>query len=196
MEIMMKKCVKCANLKKVSEFYKHKKYTDGCRPICKKCTIENRRTPYNKARILYDNLNARSRKHNMVVEFSKQEFIDWCMQQSVYHTLHKKWSENDYIKWYAPSIDRKNDYKPYTFENMRLMSWHENSKKGNVHRKTGVNNKHSKEVICIDEMGTKTMYFSTMEAERNTKVSHSHISKCCNGVAKTAGGYRWEYTDK
>lgn len=34
---------------------------------------------------------------------------------------------------------------------------------------------------------------STMEAERQTGVHHSHITKCCNGKYKQAGGYTWKY---
>lgn len=45
-------------------------------------------------------------------------------------------------------------------------------------------------VKCID---TGKAYESTKQAERETGVYHSHISKCCSGKAKTAGGMRWEY---
>ena len=34
---------------------------------------------------------------------------------------------------------------------------------------------------------------STIEAERVTGIDHSHISKCCNGKLKSAGGYVWKY---
>lgn len=40
---------------------------------------------------------------------------------------------------------------------------------------------------------TKTVYESSKQAERETGIYHSHISKCCIGKAKTAGGARWEY---
>lgn len=36
-------------------------------------------------------------------------------------------------------------------------------------------------------------YASTMEAERQTGVNHTDISKCCNGKYKTAGGYVWKF---
>ena len=34
---------------------------------------------------------------------------------------------------------------------------------------------------------------STMEAERVTGINHSHISSCCLGNRKSAGGYVWRY---
>lgn len=45
-------------------------------------------------------------------------------------------------------------------------------------------------VICLD---TGEKYASTMEAERQTGVGHGNISNVCNGMSKTAGGYRWKF---
>lgn len=36
---------------------------------------------------------------------------------------------------------------------------------------------------------------SSGEAERATGVCYASITNCCNGVAKTAGGYVWEYKE-
>lgn len=48
----------------------------------------------------------------------------------------------------------------------------------------------TKSVKCIE---TQKIYESTKQAERETGICHSHISKCCSGKLKTAGGVRWEY---
>lgn len=48
----------------------------------------------------------------------------------------------------------------------------------------------TKSVKCIE---TQKIYESTKQAERETGICHSHISKCCSGKSKTAGGVRWEY---
>lgn len=37
---------------------------------------------------------------------------------------------------------------------------------------------------------------STVEAERQTGVANSNISKCANGKTKTAGGYIWKYDER
>lgn len=39
-------------------------------------------------------------------------------------------------------------------------------------------------------------YPSTHEAERQTGISNSHISNCCKGKRKTAGGYCWRYVEE
>ena len=36
-------------------------------------------------------------------------------------------------------------------------------------------------------------YDSIREAERQTKIGHSHISNCCKGKEGTAGGFKWMY---
>ena len=39
-------------------------------------------------------------------------------------------------------------------------------------------------------------YESMGSAERLLGISHAHISDCCNGKRKTAGGYHWEFVNK
>ena len=34
---------------------------------------------------------------------------------------------------------------------------------------------------------------SIHDAERALKIANTHISKCCRGKAKTAGGYIWKF---
>ena len=56
--------------------------------------------------------------------------------------------------------------------------------------KNAANRGKTRFVKCID---TGKVYESTKQAERETGIYHSHISKCCSGKSKTAGGMRWEY---
>lgn len=55
-----------------------------------------------------------------------------------------------------------------------------------------ISKKYSKQVINLD---TLIVYSGTREAERQTNIEHSSISKCCMKKEnhKTAGGYRWMY---
>ena len=53
--------------------------------------------------------------------------------------------------------------------------------------------KSSKPIRCIE---TGIIYPSTHEAGRQTGINQSHISHCCNGKRKTAGGFRWQFVDK
>lgn len=47
-------------------------------------------------------------------------------------------------------------------------------------------------VKCIE---TGEVYNSGMDVMRETGISNKAISRVCNGKAKTAGGYHWEYVD-
>lgn len=49
---------------------------------------------------------------------------------------------------------------------------------------------HSIPVFCVE---TKTVYYSGVEASKQTGANNSHIIQCCKGKRKTAGGYHWEY---
>lgn len=48
----------------------------------------------------------------------------------------------------------------------------------------------AKPVICIELNKT---FSSIMEAQRQLNINNSHISRCCLGKEKTAGGYHWKY---
>lgn len=47
--------------------------------------------------------------------------------------------------------------------------------------------------IDIDTNEIINIFPSQKEAERQTNIYHSNISKCCKGKSKTAGGYKWRY---
>lgn len=56
--------------------------------------------------------------------------------------------------------------------------------------------KKTKKVIQYDLNGNKIKeYKSSREAERATKIDHSNILNCCNGVYKQCNGYIWRYKD-
>lgn len=50
----------------------------------------------------------------------------------------------------------------------------------------------SKQVICVE---TGVIYESMSEAQRQTGLWCTHISRCCNGKQETCGGYHWTYTN-
>ena len=52
--------------------------------------------------------------------------------------------------------------------------------------------KSSKPVRCVE---TGIIYPSVCEANRQTKISLSHISLCCNGKRQIAGGFHWEFVN-
>ena len=47
-----------------------------------------------------------------------------------------------------------------------------------------------KKTICVE---TGVFYNSQIEAQAQTGIDHKHISACCTGKKKTAGGLHWKY---
>ena len=52
--------------------------------------------------------------------------------------------------------------------------------------------KMGKRVRCVE---TGIIYDGTRQAEKETGVCYSSISRCCNGAYETAGKLHWEYVD-
>jgi len=127
-------------------------------------------------------------------DFSREEFIDWAYSNN-YSSLHKNWVSSNYSKDSVPSVDRLKDNLPYTFSNMVLTTWEINNAKGLLDRQTGrTTTWQNKTVYMLDKSGVHLKSFhSTGAAHRATNVGQSHISDCCTGKRKSAGGYTWTY---
>ena len=197
----MKQCTKCKQLKDESEFYKRKASKDGFTPQCKECHKLNifrySRTKQGVVSLLYNGqiLHSKDRNH-IPPQYSRQELYEWLDSQDLFHELYNEWVNSDYETKLRPSIDRKDDYKSYSFGNIRLTTWCDNEKRGWADRKNGINNKASKAVEQYDLNGDFIdEYYSTMQAERCRGINHTNISRCCKGKYKTAGGYIWKYKD-
>ena len=132
-----------------------------------------------------------------------------------YHLCKGRWGKNTvveltkyYLKEYerfvrnnpgvTPTIDRINEDGKYEIGNVQIIGMGENTKKYNRIKghpnkgKFGKDNPTSKPVeACID--GEWVKFAATREAERETGVWQTNISKVCQGKLKTAGGYRWRY---
>lgn len=126
----MKKCNGCKVTKSIEHFGKLSSKPDKLRSTCKSCRKDNYHSKEGKIKQIYNNQvkNSKLRGHNLPT-YSKQEPIDWCMSQEIFHTLYDNWKRLDYQTWYAPSIDRKDQKLGYTISNIQLMSWIDNNMK-------------------------------------------------------------------
>ena len=199
----MKKCTKCGKIyPHTLEYFAKEKYgINGLRSDCKKC-VYKRIKNYNRKKIgilsaTYNHQKSHSkyREYNPPA-YTKQELKDWLFSQKLFHKLFDNWVKSGYENKLKPSIDRKNDYKGYSLDNIQLMTWGENNKKSHLDRINGINNKQSKAVIGINKKtGEKTEFYSMSKAGRVRNIKISNISKCCSNKKgyKSAGGYIWKF---
>lgn len=154
---------------------------------------------------LYHHQVSRSKKYGWPLpNYTKEQLLEWVLAQPTTIVLFEEWEKANYIKDLAPSIDRLDDYKPYTLANIQLTTWKVNNQKGREWKLKGLNTKATKPVIQRTLEGIfVSQYHSIMEAERQTGIGNAKISSCCRGyrMAKgfqkpvySAGGFKWEYT--
>jgi hypothetical protein len=131
------------------------------------------------------------RKFGIELSYTKQQLEVWLYKNG-YYNLYVNWVNCGYQRDLAPSVDRLDDYKGYSLDNIRLVTWLDNRNKGAKDVRSGINTKTTKAVVKLDLEGKALEEFhSIRSAERMTGLFSSEISRCCNGKAKTSGGYKW-----
>jgi len=190
---IMKQCTKCNRHKELTEFCKQKAGEYGLQSHCKDCNSDimknYRRTVPGMITQIYGTQRKSSiRRNHKMPTYTKKEFKKWILSQNNFKELYNNWVVSDYNKMLRPSVDRLDDYKGYSFDNIQLITWGENDKKGKQDRKSG---KPVSQYTLEDNLISN--YYSMMEGARQTGVSHGSIWSACQGRLKTAGGYKWKY---
>lgn len=211
-----KKCSGCLLTKTKVCFNKQVRNNDGLKSTCKHCdsayASAYRKTHKGLIAKIYARQKAscKERGHSQP-KYSKLEFERWCLSQELFHVLYKDWSNSGYDKSNTPSVDRIDDYKSYSFENIQLMTWLENTNKAHSDAIEGRNNKRNKAVNQYSLKGYLLgWYHSISSASRETGVPAGCISRVCTKkpyighrkdgkpiyrVKKTAGGYIWKFAE-
>lgn len=164
----MKKCFKCGIEKELLDFYIHKKSADGHLNKCKECTKvdvkNNPRVFSNKVDDCYDNTEKgvirviyktqrRSSKIRKMPppNYSKEELKDWLYGND-FKRLYDEWVDSGFKKETKPSVDRRDDFMPYSLDNIRLVTWTDNTQHQHEDIMCGIGTGglRCKPVICYD----------------------------------------------
>ena len=200
---MKKICANCHIEKDKSSFTPNSKNKDGLNSWCRDC-YKTKSLSYSKTKNgviskIYNHQKEKSKRRNHPLpSYTFEELKKWCFNQEIFNKLYDEWVISNYDTNLKPSIDRLDDYKPYSFDNIQITTWQQNNKKANEDRKNGNNNKGSKAVVQFDLNNNEINRFhSSKEAERITNIPHTHILNCCMNKPKynTAGGFIWRYAD-
>lgn len=192
---MVKKCNRCNNILDISMFRKEKLGINGLRSLCKDC---DKKTKQERGRTMkgviyctYDNQvsNSKRRKHSIPL-YSKKELYDYLINNNLFIDIYNKWVLSGYEKNNKPSIDRIDDYRGYSFDNIVITTWEKNNSKYKDDLASGKNTKVCKSVkrICI-KTGEVVIYHSVSDAKRKNINDVEYGLK----VNKPVMGYLWEY---
>ena len=195
----MKRCIVCNEVKILVEFGIKKTCTDGRLNQCKVCIAKKalavRRTKKGLVKRIYhgQKKNSIHRGHPMPT-YTIDELRLWFKCNPVSDQLFLEWRASGYEKMLAPSVDRIDDYKGYSLDNIQLLTWQDNLDKSHIDRKEGRNNKHNKAVIQLT-LDSEFMeeFHSAAEADRQTSIDRVSIGRCCVNKSQTAGGFKWKY---
>lgn len=145
--------------------------------------------------IYYSQIRSSEMRNHPLPSYTKKELEKWIFSQPNFEKLYNDWVKSDYDRWLKPSIDRLDDYKPYSLDNIQLMTWKENLIKSHQDRKNGINNKQNKIVYQYNLKGELVKeYYSINQASRevsNTKPTD--IINSCNGKRISCGGFIWSF---
>ncbi len=196
----MKKCFKCGENKELELFYKHKLMTDGYLNKCIECTKKDvKGSNYDKTekgvvRVIYKTQVRNSKVRKMELpSYTKQELKEWLYKNN-FKSLYDNWVSSSFDKSKKPSVDRLDDFKPYSFENIRLVTWDENRAHQNqdILNATGTSGQRCKAVIQHDRYGNVLAEYHSYSFAKRT-VGYS-FEKCLkNGTPSRKDGTYWKY---
>ena len=198
---MKKTCIKCNINKELSCFTTKKTSKDGHKGTCRECVRkydkEREHSEIGVINRIYSDQKGSSKKRGYALpSYTKTELSVW-MYNNGFKELYKKWVESGFNKMEKPSVDRNDDYSPYSLEACTLTTWGKNKENFCKDTKSGKTNKINKEVVQISADGSVVgSFYSASEASRCTGIHKANIAAVARGHGKTAGGYIWEYKNK
>lgn len=110
---------------------KYRAWDERARKAFSNTTEIYRHKPKGMLTNLYHKMNHRNKKNGYgKLPFTLDEFKDWAFSSDEFLYLFDVWVQSGYSKKFKPSVDRKNPYKGYQFDNMQWMFWYNNYQKG------------------------------------------------------------------
>lgn len=201
----MKTCFKCGMEKELSEFYKHKGMGDGHLNKCKECTKGDVKKNSDLVGNAYDFsekgvfrvIYKTQKRHQKLrghgdMPYSKAQLIQW-MKNNGFDDLFKAWVDSGHMNSLKPSVDRIDDFKGYSFSNIRLGTWQDNRdhQASDIMSGTGTSGRRCKPLLKMNEnMKVICEYPSFNSAKRDCGY---HMEYAIKKGTKCKMGFYWKY---
>ncbi len=208
----LRKCRDCGieaqNIKDLEVFAKHKQSKHGRKNLCSVC---QQKRAIRWASQSKERSRERNKKHNHTFkglltrfyshqkgsstkrghkppDYTKEELSGWVRAQPNFKKLFKEWEDSNYETYKRPSVDRLDDSKGYSFDNIRLVTWKENER--------SFHDLSKKVVLQIDKDGTIVAKHNSLnEAGKAIGTTAEMVGRVCRGQygRKSHKGFIWKY---
>jgi hypothetical protein len=195
-------CNTCKTFKTEDNYSRNVTAWLGIKTSCKDCyNLQKKSWSKTKEGVIQTIWDAQKRscktRRMQYPSYSKEWFFEWCLNQDLFHILFEDWINSNYEKRMKPSVDRKDNFISYEKDNIQLMTWGENERKGNKDLRRGQARYNYTNIIQLSKEGHLIKEFKSItQAGRELNIPYQNIQKCCKGERKTAGGFRWKFTEK
>ena len=147
---------------------------------------------------IYNGMQRRSRRRKHSLTISSREFQLWCKSQDRFIPQCEEWIKNG-RKPYCdtkPSINRLDDNKPYTFDNMEVISWKEHKEYTSKSRLEGhgKNKWPERHIVVLKDNEVEFIALNTYDAARRLGAptpgsAATKINNICKGVGPNKSFY-------
>lgn len=148
-----------------------------------------RRTPKGVLCVIHRGQRCSStRRGHAPVAYTLEQLRDRFLNDPLFVSIYDRWVSLGYPSSEKPSLDRIDPAKPYTLDNLQVMTWRENAAKGKKEIAW------CKPLIQMDMDGNELARFdSILEAVAKVGVDRTTLWHVCAGHFKQAAGFRWRY---
>ncbi len=120
--------------------------------------------------------------------YTNEELYVWFLNQPNVYKLFNEYIKSGRDKWLAPSPDRLDPTKPYSLDNLQLVSWNENARNNDIFMSIPVF-EYTLDGVFINK------HQSAAQAGKKYSIHASLISKCCKGKMHLYNNSIWVYEE-
>ena len=158
-----------------------------------KNTAQYRKTPRGVLTNIYQHQKARSKKYGYKIDYTLEELHKMFLEDRIFLKIHGEWAKKGFKYYDKPSIDRIDPNLGYLKSNIRVMTWEQNRRKGDIE----VARKKWKPVIMCDMSGKRLCSFESIKrAAINMNLNQGLISEVVRGKRNHTGGYKFIYENR